>query len=145
MCRQITVSYTCPEPCGYTQSAWETHCQYTGRDNLQGGCGRADNAGMRQVNYPCPHHRGLNFDFIAGNVIGQTGRDLGRPTWQNFPDSCAVHRAVLGAAQARQRDRWVENPDLFEREPGMPEKISAACQTINGVRTSNRFTIQVQV
>ncbi|KAH6199938.1 hypothetical protein HBI53_155520 [Parastagonospora nodorum] len=133
MCRQITVSYTCPEPCGYTQSAWETHCQYTGRDNLQGGCGRADNAGMRQVNYTCRHHRGLNFDFIAGNVIGQTGRDLGRPTWQNFPDSCAVHRTVLGAAQARQRDRWA------------CPKISAGCQTINGVRTSNRFTIQVQV
>jgi len=123
MCRLVTVCYTCPEPCGYNQSAWETQCQYTGRDNLQGGCGRTDNAGIRQLTYPCPHHRGLDFDFIAGNVIRQSGYDTGGPTWRLTPDSGAVPSQAVAALQRGMRSRWEAKPDLYERDPGMPEDL----------------------
>jgi hypothetical protein len=38
MCRRRLVTYTCPEPCGFTLPLWETRFNYSGRDNIQGAC-----------------------------------------------------------------------------------------------------------
>jgi hypothetical protein len=55
--------------CGYTLPFWETHCDYTSRDSIQGACGRVDDAGLRIMDYPCAAHRGMNGPNQSGRHI----------------------------------------------------------------------------
>ncbi|KAF2027590.1 hypothetical protein EK21DRAFT_91382 [Setomelanomma holmii] len=65
MCKQHTITHNCPVPCGYSTTAWSTHCDYSSLDNVQGYCGFVDGGGDQQMGYPCPTHRGLNDPRLA--------------------------------------------------------------------------------
>jgi hypothetical protein len=107
MCRKGLVTYTCPEPCGFTLPFWESHCGYTGRDDMQGAYGHADDAGLRVMNYACSLHRGLTDRNLSRPVILQDGTVN---MWKyNSPRACDL-----------LRERWVRSGDLHEKDADMP-------------------------
>jgi len=101
MCRIRTIMYGCPVPCDNVVDVYETHCQYTGRDNVQGACGHTDYGGPQFLGYPCAQHQ--NF----------AGRSTVPLSVQNA--TATTRQRETGAARAN----WIANPDLYEQPPGM--------------------------
>jgi hypothetical protein len=110
MCRRRLVTYTCPEPCGFTLPFWKTHCHYTDRDNIQGACGQADDVGLRVMNHACSLHSGLSDRNLSGPVILQDG------TVNMWKYDSPRRRDLLC-------ERWVRNGDLYEKDADMPASM----------------------
>ena len=127
MCAKYQTRYTCPghPDCTYTRTAWSTHCDATGLDNMHGRCSRQHwlYGGWRTMSYPCPEHQGLR-DANAEENIRRDGRDQ----WRNAPDTGRGSRGTNSSAAARLTERlrevWLRNPGLYERDAEIRERMA---------------------
>ncbi|KAH5648766.1 hypothetical protein HBI51_099060 [Parastagonospora nodorum] len=61
--------------------------------------------------------------LTLGNIIQQTGQDIGRPLWKTAPNGETAPRSELRAVSTAQRRRWANEPDRYEHDPGIPQDL----------------------
>jgi hypothetical protein len=110
MCKQYIYTYTCPGSCQNNLIVWDTHCDYTGRDNYRGQCGHKDFAGFIPMPYPCTTCRGLSNPATAPALIAS---DRAANPW----------RRATPSDQNHLRHAWTRNEVQYERDLTMPENL----------------------
>ncbi|KAJ8111741.1 hypothetical protein OPT61_g5741 [Boeremia exigua] len=102
--------------------AFSTHCNRSGRDNVQGDprfCPGVEDGGVKRVNYECREHRGLEYCPMGAHDVTIDRGD----TWRYAPNTGtsigSSNNRLVNRHNINLSNAWRLNPHRYEGDPSL--------------------------